>query len=80
MIQVDIHEAATQLSQLIDRALHGEEVILARRGQALVRLAPVESQSRLRPTGLHRQPLSETSAQELLRPLSQAELAGWDGD
>ncbi len=36
--QVNIHEAKTQLSRLIQEALSGTEVIIARRNQPLVRL------------------------------------------
>ena len=36
--QVNIHEAKTQLSRLIQEALCGTEVIIARRNQPLVRL------------------------------------------
>jgi len=35
---ITIHEAKTHLSQLIQRALDGEEIIIAKRDQPLVRL------------------------------------------
>ena len=35
------HEAKTQLSRLVERALAGEEVLIARAGTPLVRLQPV---------------------------------------
>jgi prevent-host-death family protein len=41
-IQVNIHEAKTRLSQLIQRAEAGEEVIIARAGKPAVRLEPTE--------------------------------------
>jgi len=37
----NIHEAKSQLSKLVDRALEGEEVIIARAGKPMVRLVPV---------------------------------------
>jgi prevent-host-death family protein len=37
----NIHEAKSQLSKLVDRALRGEEVIIARAGKPMVRLVPV---------------------------------------
>ncbi|HEU4727182.1 MAG TPA: type II toxin-antitoxin system Phd/YefM family antitoxin [Kofleriaceae bacterium] len=40
---VNIHEAKTHLSRLIQDALNGEEVVIARGNQPLVRLALVES-------------------------------------
>lgn len=38
MIQVTIHEAKTHLSRLIQQALEGEEIIIARDKQPLVKL------------------------------------------
>ena len=40
MTQVNIHEAKTQLSKLVEAALGGEEVIIARAGKPAVRLVP----------------------------------------
>ncbi len=37
----NIHEAKTRLSKLVERALEGEEVIIARAGKPAVRLVPV---------------------------------------
>ncbi len=37
----NIHEAKTTLSKLIQRALDGEEVIIAKAGKPLVRLTPI---------------------------------------
>jgi prevent-host-death family protein len=37
----NMHEAKTQLSRLVERALAGEEVLIARAGTPLVRLQPV---------------------------------------
>ena len=41
MIVANIHNAKTNLSKLIERAEAGEEVIIARDGKPVVRLAPV---------------------------------------
>lgn len=40
-IQVNVLEAKTQLSRLLDRAEAGEEVIIARAGRPVVRLVPI---------------------------------------
>ena len=37
----NIHEAKSQLSKLVDHAMNGEEVIIARAGQPMVRLVPI---------------------------------------
>lgn len=39
----DIHEAQARLSQLVERALRGEEIIIARDGTPVVRLAPIQA-------------------------------------
>lgn len=41
MAQVGMHEAKTKLSQLVERAEAGEEIIIARNGKPVVRLVPV---------------------------------------
>jgi prevent-host-death family protein len=40
-IQVNVLEAKTQLSRLLDRAEAGEEVIIARAGHPVARLVPI---------------------------------------
>jgi prevent-host-death family protein len=40
VIKVNISEAKNRLSELIRRALAGEEVIICKRGKPLVRLVP----------------------------------------
>ena len=40
-VQVNVLEAKTQLSRLLDRAEAGEEVIIARAGQPVARLVPI---------------------------------------
>lgn len=40
-----MHEAKTHLSQLVERALAGEEIVVTRRGKPAVRLTPVEPTS-----------------------------------
>lgn len=41
MIQVGMHEAKTQLSKLVEQVEAGEDVVIARRGQPVVRLVRV---------------------------------------
>ena len=49
--QINIAEAKAKLSELIDRALTGEEIVIARAGKPLARLVPVEEMT-LRQPGL----------------------------
>jgi prevent-host-death family protein len=41
-VEVNIHEAKTNLSKLIERARSGDEVIIAKAGTPMVRLVPVD--------------------------------------
>ena len=49
MKQANIHEAKTNLSKLIQQALDGEEVVIAKNGTPLVKLVPCEPPKKLRP-------------------------------
>jgi prevent-host-death family protein len=54
MIEVNIHEAKTQLSRLIAQAEAGEEVIIARSGEPVVKLVVVSKPSKKRVLGADR--------------------------
>ncbi len=41
MAQIGMHEAKTKLSQLVERAEAGEEIVIARHGKPVARLVPV---------------------------------------
>jgi prevent-host-death family protein len=54
-MEVNIHQAKTHLSRLVQRAVAGEEVIIARSGVPLVRLVVVKKQPmKKRPMGMDR--------------------------
>ena len=42
MAQVNLYEAKTNLSSLVDRAAAGEDIVIAKNGKPLVRMVPVE--------------------------------------
>ena len=42
-VQVNVHEAKTHLSRILEQAMAGEDVIIMRSGRPLVRLVPVAS-------------------------------------
>ena len=44
MTKVNIHEAKTQLSKLIEKAKKGEEVVIAKNGVPEVRIVPYEKE------------------------------------
>ena len=43
MLTVNIHEAKTHLSRLLDRAAKGEPFIIAKNGKPLVKVVPLET-------------------------------------
>lgn len=51
MIVVNIHEAKTQLSKLVDRAAKGEPFVIAKAGKPLVRVAALDAPTARRRTG-----------------------------
>lgn len=51
MSQVNIYEAKTTLSRLIERACAGEEIIIARAGSPIVKLVPIGQRTAPRPLG-----------------------------
>lgn len=52
MEKVNIHDAKTRLSQLVERAEAGEEIVIARAGRPVARLAPLASRKAARKLGL----------------------------
>jgi prevent-host-death family protein len=46
MKTVNVHAAKTHLSQLIDEASAGQEIVIAKNGTPVVRLVPVRTTSR----------------------------------
>jgi prevent-host-death family protein len=53
-MQVNMHEAKTQFSRLVERALAGEEVIIAKNGKPVATLTPLQSATSARLPGLSR--------------------------
>jgi antitoxin (DNA-binding transcriptional repressor) of toxin-antitoxin stability system len=76
MQKVTIHAAKTQLSRLIEAALAGEDVVIARGDKPVVRLVPIpEEKFRfgvLEPGSLGEGP-------DFLAPMDEDELADWEG-
>lgn len=46
MKTVNLHAAKTHLSRLVDEAVNGEEVVIAKAGKPMVRLVPVAPKRR----------------------------------
>jgi prevent-host-death family protein len=53
MAMVNVHEAKTHLSKILDRVSAGEEIIIARAGKPVARLVPLEPDGRPRVPGAY---------------------------
>lgn len=75
---VNVHQAKTHLSRLIDAAHGGETILLAKAGKPWARLMPLESEAPRRLAGRlrHLGPLSDPDS--LLEPITADELADWE--
>jgi prevent-host-death family protein len=49
--QIDINDAKTQLSKLVERAEAGEDIIITRGGRPVAKLIPVRTQAVVRTPG-----------------------------
>ncbi len=76
MSKVNIHEAKTHLSKLIERASHGEEVIIARAGKPVARLTAIPPVKRGRQFGAMKGKAVVSDA--FFEPLPEQELAAWE--
>lgn len=73
-MQVNVHEAKTQLSKLIEAALRGEEVIIARDSKPAVRLVAIEKpRFKIGMPGFVGMPVPD-----FLEPMTDADLAEWE--
>jgi prevent-host-death family protein len=73
---VNVHEAKTHLSRLLERAHRGEEIILAKGGVPYARLVPLEEMRARRPGRLQGM---ITLREEFFEPLPPDELEAWEG-
>ncbi|WP_250537052.1 type II toxin-antitoxin system prevent-host-death family antitoxin [Caballeronia sp. AZ10_KS36] len=76
MQTVNIHEAKSQLSRLIEAAVSGEEVVIAKAGTPVVRLVSVEQKPKLR-LGLMKGKIK--IADDFDAPLADEVLATFEG-
>jgi antitoxin (DNA-binding transcriptional repressor) of toxin-antitoxin stability system len=76
METITIHKAKTQLSRLIEKACQGEEIIIARGKQPVVRLVAIENKLGNRIPGSLRGKIK--IGPEFFEPLPPEELEGWE--
>lgn len=73
MSGINVHEAKTNFSKLLDRAHAGEEIILSKGGRPFARLMPLEEVAERYPG---RYP--ETIPESFFEPLPEEELGAWE--
>ena len=76
MATVKIHHAKTHLSRLIEKACQGEEVIISRGEEPVVRLVPVKTKKSRRIPGTLKNILK--IGPSFFEPLPSAELKAWE--
>jgi prevent-host-death family protein len=74
---VNIYEAKTRLSQLVDKAAAGEDVVVSRNGKPLVRITRLQPEKRVVRFGLLKGRIRIAS--DFDAPLPQDVLAGFEG-
>lgn len=73
MATINVHEAKTQLSKLLERAHRGEEVIISKGGKPYARLCPLEPLPPRTPGWL-----KGKLGDAFFEPLPEDELEAWE--
>ena len=76
MVTVNIHEAKTQLSKLIDQAVKGEAFVIAKAGKPLVKVAALDAPARPQRLGFL---AGEIAVPEDFNRVGEAEIAAMFG-
>lgn len=77
MTTVNVHEAKTQLSRLLERVLQGEEVVIARHGKPVARLVAVSERPERRSPGSAKGMV--VLSEDFDEPLSEEVLRDFEG-
>jgi prevent-host-death family protein len=72
---VNIHQAKTQLSRLVEAASEGEEVVLARAGKPVAKIVPIRKHAGKRKPGALKGRIKFGRGWD--RPLTKREIAAW---
>ena len=72
---VNMHQAKSSLSRLVERALQGEEIVIARNGEPLVKLVPVSKPREPRIPGRSKGKI--WIAPDCFDPMTEEELEEW---
>ena len=75
-MKVNVQEAKAQLSRLLDAALAGEEVVIAKAGKPVVRLTPIATSDRKPGAAVRKSQLTAA----FFEPLPESVLARFEAD
>jgi prevent-host-death family protein len=75
-MQVNVHEAKSQLSRLLELVEQGETVVIARRGMPVAELIPAHKKKGQPVRVAHEDPLAPPG-DEWWRPMSNREVEEW---
>jgi prevent-host-death family protein len=73
---VNMHQAKSSLSRLVERALAGEDVVIARNGEPLVKLVPISQLRKQRVPGRYTGKIR--IAPDCFEPMSEEESDLWE--
>ena len=71
---INIYEAKTHFSRLVDRVASGEEIVIARAGKPIIKLVPMHTAEPRQPGILKGVPIPD----DLFEPLSDGDLHDWE--
>ncbi len=71
--KVNVHDAKTQFSKLLERVRAGEEIVISKAGEPCAKLVPI-ARSRTRKPGLMKGRVTDA----FFEPLAEDELEVWD--
>ncbi|HWR76306.1 MAG TPA: type II toxin-antitoxin system Phd/YefM family antitoxin [Thiobacillus sp.] len=77
MQTINIHEAKTHLSRLLEQVADGEEIVIAKAGKPIARLVPLEAPPKKRQLGMFKGRLNVPD--DFDTPLTDDELALFEG-
>ena len=78
-MQVNIHQAKTNLSRLIEKAMDGHEVVIAKAGKPLVKLVRIPKSSGKKMLGSAKNDADLVLKQGWDAPLTDREMVEWFG-
>ncbi|MDO8705796.1 MAG: type II toxin-antitoxin system prevent-host-death family antitoxin [Sulfuricaulis sp.] len=77
MGKINIHNAKTNLSRLIEKAAKGEEVVISRAGEPVARLVPIKTAAARRRKGLLKKKIKIRPG--FYKPLPEEVIAAFEG-